>query len=83
MGVTYTKFEMVHHVICGIPNSGTWGHFHQLMTQTMQDYVEWERHAMMKCEPDTLLNQIIMCLTIECQHLELENRSRFQPPSRS
>jgi hypothetical protein len=79
MSVTYTEFEMVHHIIRGIPDSGTWGHFRQLMTQTMQDHVEWERRVTTKCEPDTLLNQIIMRLTIECQRLESENRSRFQP----
>ena len=79
MNVTYTEFEMVHHIIRGIPDSGTWGHFRQLMTQTMQDHVERERRATTKCEPDTLLDQIIMRLTIECQRLESENRSRFQP----
>ena len=79
MSITYTEFEMVHHIIRGIPDSGTWGHFRQLMTQTMQDHVEWERRATTKCEPDTLLNQITMRLTIKCQHLESENRSRFQP----
>jgi len=79
MSVTYTEFEMVHHIIRGIPDSGTWGHFRQLMTQTMQDHVERERRATTKCEPDTLLNQITMRLTIECQRLESENRSRFQP----
>ena len=79
MNVVYTKFEMVHHIIHGISDSGTWGHFRQLMTQTMQDHVEWERHATTKCEPDTLLNQITMHLMIECQHLESENRSCFQP----
>ena len=79
MGVAYTEFEMVHHIIRGIPDSGTWGHFRQLMTQTMQDHVERERRATTKCEPDTLLNQITMHLTIECQRLESENRSRFQP----
>jgi hypothetical protein len=79
MGVAYTEFEMVHHIIRGIPDSGTWGHFRQLMTQTMQDHVERERCATTKCEPDTLLNQITMRLTIECQRLESENRSRFQP----
>ena len=79
MGVTYTKFEMVHHIICGIPDSGVWGHFRQLMTQTMQDHVEQERRATTKCDPDTLLNQIIMRLTIECQRLESENRLRVRP----
>lgn len=79
MGVAYTEFEMVHHIVRGIPDSGTWGHFRQLMTQTMQDHVERERRATTKCEPDTLLNQITMRLTIECQRLESENRSRFQP----
>jgi hypothetical protein len=58
MNVTYTEFEMVHHIIRGIPDSGTWGHFHQLMTQTMQDYVECENTATTKSEPDTLLNKI-------------------------
>ena len=33
---------------------------------------------MKKCEPDTLLNQITMCLTIESQHLKSENRSHVQ-----
>ena len=42
MNVTYTEFEMVHHIIRGIPDSGAWGHFRQLMTQTMQDHVERE-----------------------------------------
>jgi hypothetical protein len=79
MNITYTEFEMVHHIIRGIPDSGVWGHFRQLMTQTMQDHVERERRATTKCEPDTLLNQITMRLTIECQRLESENRSRFQP----
>ena len=80
MNITYSKFEMVHHIIQGIPDSSTWGHFCQLMTQTMQDHVERERHAMTKCEPDTLLNQIMMCLTIESQRLESENRSCVQCP---
>src|SRR6266702_2750232 len=79
MNVTYTEFEMVHHIIRGIPDSGAWGHFRQLMTQTMQDHVERERRATTKCEPDTLLNQITMRLTIECQRLESENRSRIRP----
>jgi len=79
MGVTYTEFEMVHHIIRGIPDSGVWGHFRQLMTQMMQDHVEWERRATMKCELDTLLNQIIMHLTIECQRLESENWLRVHP----
>ena len=73
MNVTYSKFEMVHHIIQEIPDNGAWGHFHQLMTQTMQDHVEWERCATIKCELDTLLNQITMQLTIECQHLESKN----------
>ena len=79
MGVAYTEFKMVHHIIHSIPDSGTWGHFCQLMTQTMQDHVEQERHATTKCEPDTLLKQITMHLTIKCQHLESENHSCFQP----
>ena len=80
MNITYSEFKMVHHIIRGIPDSGTWGHFRQLMTQTMQDHVEWERRATMKCEPDTLLNQITMRLTIESQRLESENRSCVQRP---
>ena len=80
MNITYSEFEMVHHIIRGIPDSGTWGHFRQLMTQTMQDHVERERRATTKCEPDTLLNQITMRLTIESQRLESENRSRVQRP---
>ena len=42
MNIAYSKFEMVHHIICGIPDLGAWGHFCQLMTQTMQDHIEWE-----------------------------------------
>jgi len=79
MNITYSEFEMVHHIIRGIPDSGAWGHFRQLMTQTMQDHVERERRAATKCEPDTLLNQITMRLTIECQRLESENRYRVRP----
>ena len=40
MDVTYTEFEMVYHVIHGIPDSRTWGHFQQLMMQMMQDHVK-------------------------------------------
>ena len=79
MNITYSKFEIVHH-IQGIPDNSTWGHFCQLMTQTMQDHIEWERHTMMKCEPDTLLNQTTMRLTIESQCLESENCSHIQCP---
>ena len=79
MNVTYSEFEMVHHIICGIPDTGAWGHFRQLMTQTMQDHIEHENHAAAgaKSDPDTLLNQIMVRLTIECQHLDFE--SRLQP----
>jgi len=79
MSVTYTEFEIVHHIIRGIPDSGAWGHFRQLMTQTMQDHVEREKRTTKKCEPDTLLNQITVRLTIECQRLESESRSRVRP----
>jgi hypothetical protein len=58
MGVTYTEFEMVHHIIRGIPDSGAWGHFRQLMTQTMQDHVEQEKRTTVKCEPDAPHNQM-------------------------
>jgi hypothetical protein len=80
MNIAYTEFEMVHHIIRGIPDTGTWGHFRQLMTQTMQDHVERERIAVKKCDPDTLLNQITMRLTIESQRLESKNRLRTVRP---
>ena len=76
MDIAYTEFEMVHHVIHSIPDSGTWGHF---MMQMMQDHVKQERLAVKKCEPDTLLTQITMWLTIECQCLESENWLRVCP----
>jgi hypothetical protein len=60
MDIIYSEYKMVHHIIRGIPNSSAWGHFCQLMTQTMQDHVEWEKHATTKCDPDTLLTQITM-----------------------
>ena len=79
MNVTYTKFKMVHHIIRGIPDGGAWGHFHQLMTQTMQDHVKRENHAAAgaKSDPDTLLDQITTRLMIKCQHLDFE--SHLQP----
>jgi hypothetical protein len=78
MNVTYTEFEMVHHIIRGIPDGGAWGHFRQLMTQTMQDHVERENRAAAgaKSDPDTLLDQITTRLTIECQRLDFESRLR-------
>ena len=81
MNVAYSEFEMVHHIIRGIPDSGAWGHFRQLMTQTMQDHVERENRlaADSKSDPDTLLDQITTRLTIECQRLEFENSFRPRP----
>ena len=81
MNVAYSEFEMVHHIIRGIPDSGAWGHFRQLMTQTMQDHVKWENRLAVdnKSDPDTLLDQITTRLTIECQHLEFENSFHPRP----
>ena len=78
MNVTYSELEMVHHIIRRIPDTGAWGHFRQLMTQTMQDHIEHENHAAAgaKSDPDTLLDQITVRLTIECQRLDFKSRLR-------
>ena len=61
---------MVHHIICGLPDSTTWPHFKQLMIQTMQDHITCKMGQIIPSLPDTLLNLIISRLTIECQWLE-------------
>jgi hypothetical protein len=70
MNVPYPEFEMVHHIIRGLPDSTTWPHFKQLMIQTMQDHITRETGLIIPSPPDTLLNLIISRLTIECQWLE-------------
>jgi hypothetical protein len=70
MKVPYPEFEMVHHIIRGLPETGTWPHFKQLMIQTMQDHINCEAGLVFPSPPDTLLDLIISRLTIECQRLE-------------
>jgi hypothetical protein len=67
MGLTYTEYDMVHSIICGLPTSGSWSHFAMLITQNTQDFIDTQSHAAMRTAPDTLLTHVINRLIIECQ----------------
>jgi hypothetical protein len=70
MGVTYSEYDMVHSIIRGLPNTGSWPHFSMLVTQNIQDYIDVQAHAVVAAPPDTLLNRIIARLVVECQRIE-------------
>ena len=70
MGVTYSEYDMVHSIIRGLPNTGSWPHFSMLVTQNTQDFIDSQSHAVVKAAPDTLLDRIINRLVIECQRIE-------------
>jgi hypothetical protein len=84
MKVAYPEDDMVHQIIRGLPSSGSWPHFRQLMVQTMQDHIDKELAAAAAggaaAAPDTLLNRVINCITIECQRLESESASKKARP---
>lgn len=70
MGVPFTEHEMVHAILSGLPSLSHWPHFHQLMTQMVQDHIDRESVAVTPAIPDALLNRIIARLVIECQRLQ-------------
>ncbi|KDR77126.1 hypothetical protein GALMADRAFT_225258 [Galerina marginata CBS 339.88] len=71
MGIPFTEYEMVHAILSGLPLSSHWPHFHQLMTQTVQDHLDKQTTALVPAAPDALLDRIIARLVIECQRLEI------------
>lgn len=77
MGVSFNELEMVHAILSGLPSSSHWPHFHQLMTQTIQNHLDQQRNVLVPAAPDTLLNHIIARLVIECQRLQ--STAPFQP----
>ena len=38
MGIAYSEYDMVHSIIRGLPNTGSWTHFSMLVTQNTQDF---------------------------------------------
>jgi hypothetical protein len=70
MGIPYGEYEMVHSIIRGLPNTGSWSHFSMLVTQNTQDYIDTQAHAVVPAAPDTLLDRIISRLVVECQRIE-------------
>jgi len=70
MGLTYSEYDMVHSIICGLPTTGSWPHFAMLVTQNTQDFIDNQTHAAVPAPPDTLLTRIINRLVVECQRIE-------------
>jgi hypothetical protein len=70
MGIPYGEYEMVHSIIRGLPNTGSWSHFSMLVTQNTQDYIDTQAHAVVPAAPDTLLDRIVSRLVVECQRIE-------------
>jgi len=80
MGVTFEEGEMVHLLIRNLPIDGVWPNFKQLLTQCAQDHLDRTANLQPPPPPDTLLNIVIMCISIECNRLEssrLETRRRL------
>lgn len=70
MGLTYSEYDMVHSIICGLPTTGSWPHFAMLVTQNTQDFIDSQSHAAVPAAPDTLLTRIINRLVVECQRID-------------
>ncbi|KAH9487193.1 hypothetical protein JR316_0001262 [Psilocybe cubensis] len=84
MGVNYPKSDIIHHIIHGLPSMGAWPNFKQLMIQLYQDTLDRNKTARDEGRtlfaPNTALERITSCLTIECQCLEAESTSKRHPP---
>src|SRR6202522_2113393 len=70
MGIPYSEYDMVHSIIRGLPDTGSWAHFSMLVTQNTQDFIDAQSHAVVQAAPDTLLDRIISRLVVECQRIE-------------
>jgi hypothetical protein len=70
MGLTYSKYDMVHSIIRGLPTTGSWPHFAMLVTQNTQDFIDSQSHATVPAAPDTLLMRIINRLIVKCQRID-------------
>ena len=70
MGLTYSEYDMVHSIICGLPTTGSWPHFAMLVTQNTQDFIDSQSHAAVAAAPDTLLTRVINQLVVECQRID-------------
>jgi len=80
MGVAFEEGEMVHLLIRNLPLDGVWPNFKQLLTQCAQDHLDRSANLDPPPPPDTLLNIVITCISIECNRLEssrLETRRRL------
>ena len=81
MGIPYSKYDMVHSIIQGLPTTGSWAHFSMLITQNTQDHIDSQLHATVKAAPDTLLNCVISCLVIKCQCIEMSKPAGKSGPN--
>ena len=70
MGLTYSEYNMVHSIICGLHTTGSWPHFTMLVTQNTQDFIDNQSHATVPAAPNTLLTCIINRLVVECHRIE-------------
>lgn len=72
MGVPVHKHDIVHNIVRSLPNTTVWSVFKQLCNQAIQLHVDDKEAQGTPFPPDTLLRNIIKCLSIECYCLQAE-----------
>jgi hypothetical protein len=83
MDVNYSKQDAVHQVISGLPSSGSWDHFKQLLLELIKTIMERaaENAALGRpIVPDEIYMKITNCITSECMHL-CSSKNTYGPGS--